>query len=131
MVSQFLREKGLIFVDTKIEHGINSKRKIVSQDELYTMDSSRFWLAEDYESQLVALEKGEITELAPKSYSKEFARGFSKGEQGYTEEQQAQIAMRYIEGIQHLLGVRFSPDLDSRDDRVIKGLETVVGNLVD
>ena len=130
MVSQFLKEKGLIFVDTKLEHGINSKGKIVSQDEIFTMDSSRFWLLEDYESQLAALENGEITELAPKSYSKEFARGFSKGEEGYTEEQQAQIAMRYIDGIQHLLGMRFSPDLDSRDDRVIKGLETVVGSLV-
>ena len=130
MVSQFLREKGLIAVDTKTEHGINKKGKIVSQDEIWTMDSSRFWLSEDYNAQLKKLAKGEIKELDPISYSKEFARGFSKGEQGYTEEQRAQIAVRYIEGIQHLLGTRFEPDMRLSEERIVSGLQRIVKELV-
>lgn len=130
MVSQFLREKGLIVVDTKIEHGINRRGEIVSQDEIWTMDSSRFWLLDDYNNQLEKLAKGEIKELDPRSYSKEFARGFSKGEQGYTDEQRAQIAVRYIEGIQHLLGKRFEPDMRSNEERVVSGIEKIVTQLV-
>jgi len=131
VVSQFLRERGLIAVDTKTEHGINSKGEIVVQDEIWTMDSSRFWLLDDYNKQLKKLKAGEIQELDPKSYSKEFARGFSKGELGYTEEERAQIAVRYIEGIQHLLGKRFEPDLRSHEERVVSGINTILNELVE
>ena len=113
MISQFLKDRGLIAVDTKTEHGITKKGQIVSQDEIWTMDSSRFWLLDDYNDQLTKWNNGEIEELNPKSYSKEFARGFSEGDKGYTDEQRAQIAVRYIEGIQHLLGNRFEPDMRS------------------
>jgi phosphoribosylaminoimidazole-succinocarboxamide synthase len=130
LVSQLLRTKGLIAVDTKTEHGKNRRGEIVSQDEIWTMDSSRFWLLEDYQEQMRKLATGEIMELNPKSYSKEFARGFSEGDKGYTDEQRAQIAVRYIEGIQHLLGKRFEPDMRSREERVVSGLQTIVEKLV-
>ena len=130
MVSQFLREKGLIAVDTKTEHGINRKGEIVSQDEIWTMDSSRFWLSGDYANQMAKLASGEIKELNPASYSKEFARGFSEGDKGYTDEQRAQIAVRYIMGIQHLLGKRFVPDMRPTEERVVSGLQTIVEQLV-
>ena len=130
MVSQFLRQKELIAVDTKTEHGINKNGKMVSQDEIWTMDSSRFWLLDDYNEQLKKLAKGEIKELNPRSYSKEFARGFSEGEKGYTDEQRAQIAVRYIEGVQHLLGRRFEPDMRSNEERVVSGIEKIIEQLV-
>ena len=124
-----VKDKGLILVDTKTEHGITSNGHIVSQDELYTLDSSRYWLREDYLRQLVETIDGEREELDPKSYSKEFARGFSKGDQGYTDEQRRAIAVRYIMGIQNLTGQRFSPDMRSREERVISGLQTIVEQL--
>jgi phosphoribosylaminoimidazole-succinocarboxamide synthase len=130
MVSQYLRERGIIAVDTKTEHGVNRKGKIVSQDEIWTMDSSRFWLAADYQEQLEKFLRREAGEISPKSYSKEFARGFSEGEKGYTDEQRTEIAVRYIIGIQHLLSKPFRPDMRQRDTRVISGLETVVRELV-
>lgn len=130
MVSQYLKERGIIAVDTKTEHGVNRKGEIVSQDEIWTMDSSRFWLVNDYQEQLDKFQRGEIKEINPKSYSKEFARGFSEGEKGYTDEQRTQIAIRYIIGIQHLLSKPFDPDRRQRDERVISGLETVVRELV-
>jgi phosphoribosylaminoimidazole-succinocarboxamide synthase len=129
MATQFLRTKGIILVDTKFEHGINRDGKIVSQDEILTMDSSRFWMASDYEMQMQRLHSGEFEELDPKSYSKEFARGFSEGEQGYTDEQRILIAARYVIGIQELLGKRFEPDMRPRDERVVSGLRKVVENL--
>jgi phosphoribosylaminoimidazole-succinocarboxamide synthase len=130
MATQFLRSKGILLVDTKFEHGINRDGRIVSQDEILTMDSSRFWLASDYDAQMARFELGELEELNPKSYSKEFARGFSEGDKGYTDEQRVVIGARYVIGIQELLGQRFEPDMRPRDERVVSGLRTVVDNLV-
>ena len=47
IVSQNLVQRGMVLVDTKTEHGINSEGDIVAADELYTMDSSRFWALGD------------------------------------------------------------------------------------
>jgi phosphoribosylaminoimidazole-succinocarboxamide synthase len=93
------------------------------------MDSSRFWLASDYDAQMERFNRGELEELSPKSYSKEFAREFSEGEKGYTDEQRRIIAVRYIIGIQELLGKRFEPNMKSRDERVVRGLQKIVENL--
>jgi phosphoribosylaminoimidazole-succinocarboxamide synthase len=124
--SEFLRKRGIILVDTKLEHGRSADGMIKSQDEIFTMDSSRFWLLEDYDTQLEKLRDGEIEELAPKSYSKEFARGFSEGDKGYTDDQRLQIAVRYIEGIQHLLGKRFTPDMRPREERIVSAIESIL-----
>ncbi|MFC1728589.1 phosphoribosylaminoimidazolesuccinocarboxamide synthase [Nanoarchaeota archaeon] len=153
-VANFGEEKGLILVDTKTEHGKNKDGEIVSQDELYTLDSSRWWLLDDYNKQLEFIKAGDekglvaylketqpgIKEkdyvvdgkviLCPRSYSKEFARGFSVGDKLYTDDQRVEIAARYIEAIQHLLGKRFEPDMRSREERVVTGLQTVVDELV-
>jgi phosphoribosylaminoimidazole-succinocarboxamide synthase len=130
IASHYLSEKGIILVDTKFEHGINSEGKMVSQDEILTMDSSRYWKKRDYEYQIEQLNKGEIKELNPKSFSKEFARGFSEGEKGYTYDQRRQIAVRYIEGIEELLSIDFVPDLRPRDERVVSGLHAIVNQLI-
>jgi phosphoribosylaminoimidazole-succinocarboxamide synthase len=47
IVSEHLRARGMVLVDTKTEHGINRAGEIVAADELYTMDSSRFWRLDD------------------------------------------------------------------------------------
>lgn len=130
MAAQFLRTKGIILVDTKFEHGVNEDGVIVSADEILTMDSSRFWMASDYEAQTARFNVGELEELDPKSYSKEFARGFSEGDSGYTDKQRIVIAARYVVGIQELLGRRFEPDMRPRDERVVSGLQQVMANLV-
>ncbi|HLD05999.1 MAG TPA: phosphoribosylaminoimidazolesuccinocarboxamide synthase [Candidatus Nanoarchaeia archaeon] len=128
--ARYLAEKGIILVDTKFEHGVDREGHIVSQDEILTMDSSRFWLSDDYQEQTAKLRRGEIAELSPKSYSKEFARGFSEGDKGYTPEQRVHIAVRYIMGIQRLLGKPFVPDRRPRDERVVTGLQRIVDELV-
>ncbi len=122
-VAQFLASRGVILVDTKTEHGRNQAGQIVSQDELYTMDSSRFWLASDYEA---AMREGRD----PTSYSKQFARDMSQGARGYTPEQQRVIAIRYIMGIQELTGQRFEPDVRERDQRIVEDTKLILKHLL-
>lgn len=125
MISQYLLAKGMVLVDTKTEHGINSQAKIVSADELYTMDSSRFWKLDD---------NGELLtrDGKPVSFSKEFARGMvkEKDTQQFTEEQANEIAVRYIMGLQNLTDVSFAPDLRPRDQRIIESTNLILDALL-
>lgn len=58
---------GLVLVDTKYEFGIDGNGVITLADELHTPDSSRYWIAETYESRFAAGEN-------PDSLDKEFLR---------------------------------------------------------
>lgn len=124
MISQYLREKSMVLVDTKTEHGINAQGQIVAADELYTMDSSRFWKLNDDGS--IISRDGK-----PVSFSKEFARGMvkEKGQQ-FSEEQANAIAARYISGLQHLTGKTFEPDLRPRDQRIIESVNLILDRLM-
>jgi len=126
IVSGFLKNKNLVLVDTKTEHGRNSQGKIVVADEVYTLDSSRFWRV-DEKGNLELDEKGK-----PKSFSKEFARGMVKDEktQMFTEEQTNEIAVRYIMGYQYLTGKRFVPDLRPREQRIIETTNLILDYLM-
>lgn len=124
MVSQYLALRGMVLVDTKTEHGINSKGQIVAADELYTMDSSRFWRLDD---------RGELMQRdgKPVSFSKEFARGMVKEkDQQFSIEQANEIAIRYIQGLQHLTGQAFKPDLRSRDQRLVESTNLILDHLL-
>ena len=124
-----LRPNGLLpyLMDTpstKDEHGVNRDGKIVVADELYTMDSSRFWRMDD---------RGELMSHhgKPISFSKEFARDMVKEKnQQFTEEQANEIAVRYIQGLQHLTGEAFLPDLRPRDQRIIGSCNLILDELL-
>ena len=124
IVTQYLSRRGMVLVDTKTEHGINAEGQIVSADELYTMDSSRFW-AMDEDGAL------KTKDGKPVSFSKEFARGMvkEKGQQ-FTDAQANEIAVRYIQGLQHLTGVTFEPDLRPRDQRIIESTNLILDTLL-
>ena len=123
VISQYLAEKGMILVDTKTEHGINSAGSIVAADELYTMDSSRFWKKDDNGKPLMRDGK-------PVSFSKEFARGMVKEkDQQFSVEQSSEIAVRYIMGLQHITGKAFEPDLRERDQRIIESTNLILNHL--
>jgi len=124
MVTQYLAQRGMVLVDTKTEHGINADGEIVAADELYTMDSSRFWRIDDQGALLSRDGK-------PVSFSKEFARGMvkEKGQQ-FSDEQANEIAVRYIQGLQHLTGVAFAPDLRPRDQRIIESTNLILDSLL-
>lgn len=124
MISQYLAERGMVLVDTKTEHGTNSEGRIVAADELYTMDSSRFWRLDD---------EGHVMHRdgKPVSFSKEFARGMVKEkDQQFSDEQANEIAVRYILGLQHLTGVEFAPDLRPRDQRIVESVDLILDALL-
>lgn len=124
IVYQYLVERGMVLVDTKTEHGINSEGHIVSADELYTMDSSRFWRLDDSGGLLTRDGK-------PVSFSKEFARGMvQEKNQQFTAEQANEIGVRYIQGLQHLTGKAFEPDLRPRDQRIIECTNLILDTLL-
>ena len=123
IISQYTREKGMILVDTKTEHGVNSDGRIVVADEVYTMDSSRFWRLDD---------KGKLLmrDGQPVSFSKEFARGMVTDKNMQFSDEQAQaIAVRYILGLQHLTGKPFEPDIRPRDQRIIESTNLILDTL--
>jgi len=60
-------EKGFILVDTKYEFGMDEDGNILLADEVHTPDSSRYWLAENYEERIANGEE-------PQSFDKEFLR---------------------------------------------------------
>lgn len=124
IICQYLKNKGMVLVDTKTEHGINSAGEIVAADELYTMDSSRFWKLDD---------QGELLtrDGKPVSFSKEFARGMvTERDQQFTEDQANDIAVRYIQGLQHLTSEAFIPDLRPRDQRIIESTNLILDALL-
>ena len=120
VVTQYLQKKGMVLVDTKTEHGINAANQIVAADELYTMDSSRFWKLND---------NGSVMERdgKPVSFSKEFARGMVKDtDMQFSTEQSNEIGVRYIDGLQYLTGQAFQPDLRPRDQRIIESTNLIL-----
>ena len=104
-------EQGLILVDTKMEMGRAPDGRILLIDELFTPDSSRYWVDKDYAA---ALEAGT---LPPKSLDKEFIRLWFKDNcDPYNDETLptapaelvADLSRRYIMLFEMITGTDFS-----------------------
>ena len=103
---------------------VNTAGQVVAADELYTMDSSRFWRVDS---------NGDVMtrDGKPVSFSKEFARGMVKEkDQQFSSEQANEIAVRYIQGLQHLTGKAFEPDLRPREQRIIESTNLTLDALL-
>lgn len=103
---------GIIVPDTKFELGRTRDGRIVTIDEALTPDSSRFWLAEDYEEKMAAGQ-------SPTSYSKQFGRDIGTPGSAYTDQERFLIGCRYLETYQKLTGKRFEPDLRPTRQKIV------------
>ena len=121
--TEIAAKHGLILVDTKYEFG-KIGDKIYLMDEIHTPDSSRYFIADQYEE---CFEKG----LPVKQLSKEFVRewlmanGF-QGQEGQqvpemTPEIVSSISERYIELYEKVTGKKFEK-ADESDD-ILKRIE--------
>ena len=121
--SEIAAKHGLILVDTKYEFG-KIGDQIYLMDEIHTPDSSRYFIADQYEE---CFEKG----LPVKQLSKEFVRewlmanGF-QGQEGQqvpemTPEIVGSISERYIELYEKVTGKKFEKADDSDD--ILKRIE--------
>jgi phosphoribosylaminoimidazole-succinocarboxamide synthase len=64
---EIAKKHGLILVDTKYEFGRDKEGNVIVIDEIHTPDSSRYWLANSYQTRIAA-------GLEPENIDKEFVR---------------------------------------------------------
>lgn len=110
--------RGLILVDTKYEFGLDASGNIVIADEIHTPDSSRYWLADGYET---AFEQG----TRPPSFDKDVIRSWVVAQcDPYADDipeipadMVAKTSQTYIQACETITGQTFTPDL--RGDTVL------------
>lgn len=120
-------ERGLILVDTKYEMGVDADGELIVIDEVHTPDSSRYWVAETYESRL--LEGKE-----PQGLDKEFVRQMIIAA-GYdvdndedpakymNDEIRTEAAIKYLDLFEKMTGKKFSI---KDEDSIEEVLETLI-----
>ncbi|MHA1338562.1 MAG: phosphoribosylaminoimidazolesuccinocarboxamide synthase [Promethearchaeota archaeon] len=122
--SNYCKQNNLILVDTKFEFGLTKEGKLVVIDEIFTPDSSRFWILDTYEEKFA---KGE----EPHILDKEFFRGWliSKGYMGdgeipeISDNIRVELAQRYSESYKIITGMKFIPDESNLIERIRKNVE--------
>jgi phosphoribosylaminoimidazole-succinocarboxamide synthase len=121
---EWAAKQGLILVDTKYEFGIVDGELIVI-DEIHTPDSSRYWVAKEYESRF---SNGESQLMLDKENIRQWLieKGFS-GEgvpPKLSEEIRTTLAERYVELYHTLTGKQFDPEVGDVKSRIIKNLKS-------
>jgi len=120
---EWAAKQGLILVDTKYEFGIVDGELIVI-DEIHTPDSSRYWVAKEYETRF---ENAENQLMLDKENIRQWLieKGFS-GEgipPELSEEIRTTLAERYVELYCTLTGKQFDPQVGNVKNRIIKNLK--------
>lgn len=118
-----LEKRGLILVDTKYEFGI-CEGSIILADEIHTLDSSRFWEADTYHSQL---EQG----LKPVMLDKQNVRDYliQLGFEGdgevpsVADHYREEVAQLYLTAYQRLTGESFCPVQGNAEARIAENLK--------
>ena len=116
-------KQGIILVDTKYEFGMVDDELIVI-DEIHTPDSSRYWIASEYEDRF---NKGGNQKMLDKENIRQWLidRGFS-GEgtpPPLTDDIRIILAERYIELYNQLTGKEFNPVVGDVRTRIETNLE--------
>jgi phosphoribosylaminoimidazole-succinocarboxamide synthase len=110
---QMAAERGLILVDTKYEFGVDLDGNILIADEIHTPDSSRYWLANGYET---ALRDG----TRPPSFDKDVIRAWVAARCDPYKDAIPEIPAEmieatsavYIQAFEAITGETFVPDLE-------------------
>ena len=101
--------KGIIIADTKFEFGVDANGNLVLADEIFTPDSSRYWLADDYQEGVVQ-----------SSYDKQFVRSWLTGPESGWDRDGDKLPPplppyivdatrdRYIQAYERISGLRFA-----------------------
>ena len=105
-------ERGLILADTKYEFGTDADGTIVLADEIHTPDSSRFWLAEGYETAFAGGKR-------PASFDKDVIRAWVDARCDPYKDDIPEIpkelidrtAAVYVEAFEAITGQSFVPDV--------------------
>jgi phosphoribosylaminoimidazole-succinocarboxamide synthase len=120
---ELARQAGLIMADTKYEFGTTPAGELLLIDEVHTPDSSRYWVADNYEERLSAGEE-------PESLDKEVVRRalIDAGYDGNGAPPRLDPAVweatsrRYIDAYERLTGSTFRPGSYPVEDRILEVL---------
>ena len=116
-------KKGLILVDTKYEFGMIDG-ELILVDEVHTPDSSRYWIAAEYETRFA---KYESQQMLDKENIRQWLleRGYSgDGEPPkITADIRTKLSQRYIELYTQLTGQTFETTIGSVEDRILNNLK--------
>ncbi len=119
---EWASKRGLILVDTKYEFGMYNGELIVI-DEIHTPDSSRFWLAENYEKLYKA---GEKQIMLDKENIRQWLieKGFSGEGTPPDLEDDIRILLseKYMELYEKLIGKKFQPSVGDVKTRIQNNL---------
>ncbi|MFQ6609449.1 MAG: phosphoribosylaminoimidazolesuccinocarboxamide synthase [Fidelibacterota bacterium] len=117
------RQRGLILVDTKYEFGI-ANNELILVDEVHTPDSSRFWIADEYEERFSS---GTEQKMLDKENIRQWLldRGFSgDGEPPQlTEDIRISLAEQYIELFKLITGSDFNAQIGPVSERILFNLK--------
>jgi phosphoribosylaminoimidazole-succinocarboxamide synthase len=111
--AEILAKKGVILVDSKYEFGILDGRVILI-DEIHTPDSSRFWLAEEYEADPSSVDP------LDKEFVRKWLAGQPAGAKKLPEEIACQTAERYRRIYKITTGMDLPPSHDSDPGRGLR-----------
>ena len=115
-------KRGLILVDTKYEFGMYNNELIVI-DEIHTPDSSRFWLAENYEE---LYQTGEKQIMLDKENIRQWLIGKGFSGEGTPPELEDDIRIllseKYMELYERLIGKKFEPSVGDVKTRIQNNL---------
>lgn len=117
-----LESRGLLFADTKYEFGVLDGRLVLA-DEIHTLDSSRFWVADSYESRLHSGGSPEMLDKEPiRRWLME--RNF-KGDgpiPHIPDEYRLELMRHYSSSFTRITGTECSIDLSSPLERIERNL---------
>lgn len=125
---RWAKTRGLILVDTKYEFG-KVGDELVLIDEVHTPDSSRYWVAEEYEARFA---RGEDQKMLDKENIRQWLireRGFSG--QGVPppipDEVRVDLAMKYVSAFERITGETLALEPANAVERVERNLRRVLG----
>lgn len=109
--SKEVSDRGLILVDTKFEFGIIDD-EIILVDEIFTLDSSRYWIKSSYESEV---KQGRSPIMLDKEPIRRWllAQGYSgEGEIPYfSDDKRIEISEHYLNAFKQITGVDFTAEV--------------------
>ena len=119
---EWANKRGLILVDTKYEFGMY-KDELIIIDEIHTPDSSRFWIAEEYDKRFL---NGEKQIMLDKENIRQWLinEGFSGDgtPPKLSDDIRILLAEKYIELYEKLIGKEFNPHIGDVSKRIESNL---------
>lgn len=126
MGSEAALKQGLLLVDTKYEFGLLNG-KLILADEIHTMDSSRYWIAESYEARLSS---GQLPEMLDKEPTRQWllTQGF-KGDgpiPHFSDDHRVSISQHYISSYEKIIGESFIAEVGQVIPRIEANLKRYI-----